>query len=315
MDHHGAEVSALVAVVRAVVADLAQHGRPLRAIGRDALALLERWVAHEVIADDVLANAQSRVHEDGVPRAEREPDRAIHWANTALGNTLWMARKGRGWKGVPPSIMDAATYALSSLAVAGVRDHIALEALRTAALAGLVRAAQGDTSRPKSAPRAPKIARKARKKRLGQALVPFIGATANARLAALDAVFDPTLRGVEADLRILLARHGYPVHAAVLAFEERYGGLVFADAPDESGHDWCFGAFACLSGDAHVSPRGGTFEALVPVAYSPNDAIYFLDAEGAAWAQDTIEDARAAPFAKDGDELVARIAESLLPGR
>jgi len=45
--------------------------------------------------------------------------------------------------------------------------------------------------------------------------------------------------------------------------------------------------------------------------YSPNDVIYFLDADGRAWAQDTIEESSATPFADDGDALVLKLLQEL----
>lgn len=289
---HPTDVASLAAVVRSVVDELATRGRPVRTPVREGLELLERWLTGEPVDAEALQRAQGVAHENEVPLAQRESDRAVSWANTAVGNLLWMAQKMRGWKGADLGIMHAAEYALSSLGVPGVRDRAALDALRAEAAAHHVQRAK--------APRAQKP------RRAGTTLVPFIGRVASARLRALHAVFDPKARASEAELRALLETRRYPVHAAVLAFDARYGGLVVADAPGEEGHDWCFGAHACLAGGGHDAPRGGRDD-LVPVVYSPNDVVYFLDASGAAWGQDTIEDTHAVPFAKDGDELVMRI--------
>jgi hypothetical protein len=73
---------------------------------------------------------------------------------------------------------------------------------------------------------------------------------------------------------------------------------------------WLFGAHACLRSEAHAAPRGGKRK-LVPVVYSPNDIIYFLDADGKAWAQDTIEESRATRYAESGRELVTQIVQQL----
>jgi len=48
---------------------------------------------------------------------------------------------------------------------------------------------------------------------------------------------------------------------------------------------------------------------LVPIAYTPDDGIVFLDAGGHAWFQDTIEDPEACPFERDAAGAIARLLE------
>ena len=111
------------------------------------------------------------------------------------------------------------------------------------------------------------------------------------------------------ELRALLAEHGYVAHPAVLEFEVAFGGLEFLE--EENGDDemrFLVGAGACLASGAHVRPTGGDGQealALVPVIYTPNDGIGFLDAQGAGWFQDTIEDLDARRVADDGAALLA----------
>jgi len=44
----------------------------------------------------------------------------------------------------------------------------------------------------------------------------------------------------------------------------------------------------------------------VPVAYSPNDNIFYLDGDGVAWAEDTIE-GELERVADDGDQMLSGI--------
>jgi hypothetical protein len=105
----------------------------------------------------------------------------------------------------------------------------------------------------------------------------------------------------EAEVRRLLAARTYPAHEAVLAFEARFGGTY-----GEDDEPLTVGAGACLGGDAHADPRGGRDD-LVPVIYTANDGIGYLDGEGRGWFQDTIEEADASLVAPDGAALVCRV--------
>jgi hypothetical protein len=108
-------------------------------------------------------------------------------------------------------------------------------------------------------------------------------------------------------LRALLARHRYPVHRSVLAFERAFGGLVIPDSgDDDEDMATIVGAFACLKSKAHVHPTGDR-DGLVPVAYTANDGILFLDARGAPYYQDTIEDPRAVGLRTDAAGAVAKL--------
>jgi hypothetical protein len=131
-----------------------------------------------------------------------------------------------------------------------------------------------------------------------------------ALLQAARAAIDPALRANKAQLVVDCKAHGYVLHPAVAAFEAGFGGLVIPNRPKQkkNGPVWLFGTHACLASGAHEAPRGGDKRrGLIPVAYSPNGVIYFLDKHGRALAQDTIEDTQPQPFAPDGTALIARI--------
>ncbi len=124
-------------------------------------------------------------------------------------------------------------------------------------------------------------------------------------------IMDPDRRGSQERLEKVCIEHGYALHSAVIDFEAAFGGLVM---PDEGRKvkrgepQWVFGTYACLSEGGHVAPRGGSKRRdLVPVVYSPNDIVYFLDAQGSAYAQDTIEDTSAVLYAENATALVCRI--------
>jgi hypothetical protein len=121
-----------------------------------------------------------------------------------------------------------------------------------------------------------------------------------ALLTQLGGVVDPARRATRAQLLATCKAQGFTMHASVAAFEAAYGGLVL--------DGWLFGAHACLASQAHAAPRGGgKARKLVPVAYSPNDVVYFLDEKGRGFAQDTIEETSATPYAVNGRALVTRI--------
>ena len=123
------------------------------------------------------------------------------------------------------------------------------------------------------------------------------------------AIVDPKFRATRAQLANVCKEHRYPLHASVVAFEAAFGGLLIPDGPKLKKSDpfWLFGAHACLTSGAHVAPRGGSkARKLVPVVYSPNDVIYYLDEKGRGYAEDTIEDTSASLFAENGD--VARLS-------
>jgi hypothetical protein len=302
MKNHAAGVTALAEVVRTLFADLEERGKSPSANARAALALVDRWLAGEPVTAEELEAAAVLAHEDKLKFEEREKDRALKWANGAAGNLAYAAKRGKSSKEGDRATMDAAEYALSSLRMEGVRDRAALEAIRAAAYERADKATKPPVDPPKST--------KPKPIRLKDELAPFIGDVANARLVKLKAVVHPDERVDDTKLRAFLKERDYPAHASVLEFDRRYGGLVVPDEPGEEGTDWTYGAYACLASGAHKAPRGAPGlrgdAALVPVIYSPNDVIYFLDGHGAAWCEDTIEGGLE-PYAADADRMVARV--------
>lgn len=279
---HPAQIAPLAAAVRWTFTKL---GRPVPSVAEAALALVERWLGGEAVTAAQFDAARAAAHEDGVPYVKRQKDRALMWANSAAGNLAWMATKARGWSQAAGGVLDSASYALSSDGIDVPRRQ--LDKIAAAA------------PPPGKAP--PVTVKKT--PRLKDELTPFIGAKASAKLKRCRARWDPEQRGSEAQLREALREHRLAFHRAVLTFESRYGGLL---VPDDDTEDWLFGAYACLKSNAHVVSGK-----LIPVVYSPNDNIWFLDAKGAAWAQDTIEDPRPVRWAADGDEMVTRIIQDL----
>ena len=136
--------------------------------------------------------------------------------------------------------------------------------------------------------------------RIAKALGP-----AGARLASNKGVRHKAKHaGTRARLAALLKRKKYPVHASVLAFDKAFGGIIIPE--DGAADDWyetdfgiLIGAYACLFRDGHSSPRGGRAD-LVPIAYTPNDCIVYLDKAGTAHFEDTIEDSVAHRWAPTG---------------
>lgn len=303
--NHAAEVSALAVVVRTAVGELEASGRPPSGATMAALACVERWVAGSPVTAAELEAARAAAHGASDKAPDGAADRAVSWANAAVGNLAFVASKARGWQNGERAVMDAAECTISSIGADARGISERLEATRVAALARAI--ASG------ALPKAPRGATAAGKpRRIKAELAAFIGAVPSARLAALKAIVDPAKRGDDDALRARLTACKYPVHEPVLAFERRYGGLVMPEAPGCEGMDFWFGAFACLDGRSGDGPRGGAdlapaAGALVPVVLAPNDVIYFLDGDGVAWAQDTIEEPAATRFARDGDRMVARI--------
>ncbi len=307
--NHSAEVSALAEVVRAGLAKIAESGRVLSEPTRLAFACVERWLAGDTVTKEELEDAREAAHQSRVAREQREQDDALVWANAAIGNLAWMTQKARGWKDGERTVLDAAVSMVSSLGVDGVACRERFEALRASTFERALASNQLPKP-PRSAPPLPG----SQPRRVHGELEAFIGVVASARLSTLAAIFDPTRRGDDKALRDRMKTRHYTVYEPVLAFERRFGGLVMPNALGEEDAEWIFGTHACLSSEAHGDPRGGDAHAgargkraLIPVVYTPNDVVYFLDGHGAAWAQDTIEGGAAVRFAADGDRMVARI--------
>ena len=202
--------------------------------------------------------------------------------------------KDRGWEKAGQSVLDAAFYTLSSLNIPGTKDDKALQVIYKAALKEAAKLP------------APKETKPVKDINPAADFTALIGAAAMKRLAKRHPVFEATSRGDKTKLGALLKKTGYPHHACVTAFDAVYGGLVVADAPREEGYDWLFGAYACLQSGAHKDPRGDK-PSWVPIAYSPNDVIFFMDEKGVVWARDTIAETKSARYAASGDAMMKRL--------
>jgi hypothetical protein len=297
---HPARVAANLALVREALARAAAAGAPASAAATAALAVVEAWLRGDAGAAGKLESATQAAHADGQRRWSSPAPMAgsASWSCTAAGNLCWMAAAKRGWQNGDRSILDAAVYTVTSalprdgsdLGRAQIRAD--LERVHAGALAGALVAPPA--AKPPPRPRLRTIPDLARR----------VGPVAAAYMKTAGARIDPAQRGDAAAVQQRLAEHGFTAHAAVLAFEERWGGMILPRGR-EAG-DWSFGAYSCVA----TGERGGRGHArrrLVPVACSPNDVVYFLDATGAAWGQDTVEEPSAVRVASDGDHLIATI--------
>lgn len=290
---HRREIAALTAVVHALFAEFESHKKEIPDHARDALARVDEWLAGKNTSAAELQKVADLSHEDGIPYAQREKDRATSWLRTAAGNLAWMAKADRGWQTADQSILDAATNTLGSLGVDGNEAGKKFKDIYKKALK--VAHAGSSSAKNEKKPIAPRAAID---------FSEFIGSAAMKKLAKCNPVMDAKLKKSEKDLKSFLTKKKYSAHQAVLAFDARYGGLIAADGAGEEGNDWLFGAYACLKSKAHKDPRGK--EDWVPVAYSPNDIIFYMDAKGVVWADDSIEGSQGR-YAKNGDAMVARI--------
>lgn len=121
---------------------------------------------------------------------------------------------------------------------------------------------------------------------------------------------DTELRATRTRLAKTCEEYRYPLHAPVIAFEAAFGGMLIPEERKMKKGEpcWLFGTHACLTTGGHTDPRGGSkARKLVPVVYSPNDIIYYLDEQGRGYAEDTVEDPSAMFYADNGTSLVCRI--------
>ena len=291
---HRHETFALATVVRTVFADYTALGHKVPEHATEALAAVESWLQRGDVSAKALQAAADLSHQEGVKFEQREKDRSRAWARGAAGNLAWFAKKDRGWENARKSVLDAAFYTLSSLNIPDTKDDKALEIVRKAAL-------------KEAAKLPPLVDTKSQKTEDPVAdFTALIGAAAMKRLAKRNPVFEAKSRGDKTKLAALLQKKGYPTHACVTAFDAAYGGLVVADSAGEDGYDWLVGAYACLKSNAHKNPRGDQ-PSWVPIAYSPNDGIFYMDEKGAVWAIDTIEETKATRYADSGDAMMKRL--------
>lgn len=282
-----------LAVVRHVEGVLVAHGVATGPAVTAALALVERHGRDGDVDVDALkaaASAASDETRDG--RLAVDPSRrAAMWLATAAGNVCWLARKERGWKDAPRTILDAAAAALSSLRVPGLdrREDLVQRAL----------AAEAEVP---PAPVRTKLPGPPRLKKVGE--TPELGELASAWWQRQRPRRDPRRQTDAATLAVLLRARALPVTDAVLSFEARYGGICFCEPGGLEGADVVLGPSALLADDTATPGRE---RGLVPVALSPNDVWYLLDAQGTMWVWDTIEQPEATLFARASSVGLARL--------
>jgi hypothetical protein len=291
--HHPAVVAAHLAVVRRAAAVLAEHAVEVPAPVTEALALVERWCVAGGVEAAALTAAATAAWDAGTEgrMSDDRAERARMWLATAAGNLAFLARRERGWKDAPRTILDAAASAASSLRVPGVPDRAAFAALADEHLAN-----------PAPVPGRRKTAGPPRPKRLGD--TSDLGPLVSAQLERWKARRDPRQTTDPSTLAALLGARGLPVSEAVLRFEERYGGTRFAESPASEGMDFVLGPYALCRDDPSTP---GADRGLVPIGLAPSDVWYLLDVDGAAWAQDTIEDPEPVPYAVSAAVALARL--------
>jgi hypothetical protein len=103
-------------------------------------------------------------------------------------------------------------------------------------------------------------------------------------------------------LRALLLERGFTAHAAVLAFEARYGGLHVLEG-HPSVASLLIGPYAF---HRSLPAYRGHHPELVPVMTTTHDVVYLLDADGRGYATSTMVDGRARPLARDARQLVTQ---------
>lgn len=106
----------------------------------------------------------------------------------------------------------------------------------------------------------------------------------------------------EEGTRAILEQSGQPAHAAVLAFEEAYGGLeLFESDPDAPA--LVVGPYAVVSALRGYRARD---DGLVPVAIACDDVYYALDAKGRGFTHAAMVEGAFRPSANDGRALLAQ---------
>jgi len=294
--NHASLVSGLCAVVHFALERCRDHGVPVPDELTQALAVVDHWLSGGAVTADALGRARDTAYSAG-ERASKTASAigaSSEWQtrggerlllmrasslSTAVGNLCHKALKTREWQTLA-SVMDPVSHSLPE------EKPAVFEVIRM---------------RGEASPGAPlKPAQVKRRKVDVDALAVHLGGLLAARLRKLAVHRDttPDLAGLGA----LLAEKEYAESAAVATFEERYGGLDVVEDDDV----WLIGAAACCLSTAHTHPSG-RLNALVPVVYSPNDIIWFLDGDGGVWVQDVIEDPQPVRWADNADRMMAKL--------
>ena len=294
-------IAELSFLLRAVLDDLAARGGPQGKAHRSALDCIDAFVKGEPL-------------EAGAVLAARAEIKKLEGRVGAGGPPLWLQltslpvepllRMAEGDDDRSAIVSERVAEMLRRAEAAGASERF--EAMRSEARA---RAETIDDSLPADegeGAREAQLLAMARASFEGQALAlfDFVGPARDARKTAR-----------RADLSRRLEERGLPACAAVLSFEESFGGLLIPVTTEERWreHGLCtlVGAWAML--EEHPSfdlPNGGTTaeqKRLIPVARGTQEDVYFLDEEGGPYYHETIGEAGAVPFGRDARELVARL--------
>jgi len=296
-------LSALATAMRRVLDMLVAAGKPVDPLIFAALELVQRKARGETVSKAALDAAWKNV--DRMAEAQRqwagdELRKRFYWA---VGQTAPVIRMAMTNENHLDLVLRQGSYGM----VTG--DEDVLRAWYEEAFA----ASTASTALPKPKRVDPKKAA-AEAKALAR-IAKALGAQGKL-VAAKAARHDARRTADAATVKKLLARKNYPAHASVLAFEKMFGGLVIPEDGGNNDEDWfadgpatLVGAYACLKSDGHDRPTGGRDD-LVPVAYTPNDGIMFLDKAGATYFEDTIEDLVAARWKRTGAAAIAELLKT-----
>lgn len=295
-------LSALATTMTRVLEVLVAAGKPVERFIFTALEDVQRVARGEKIAKTTLIAAWKRVD----ARAEAASDwrtelaKRYHWAVGEAATVIRMAATGEDHQEI---VLRQGAYGL----VGGDEGDRVLGWYQAALAASTL-----DDSPPKPRRVDPK---KAAAEAVALARITRALGRNGRLVAAKHARHDARKTADATKLRRLLARHAYPAHASVLAFERTFGGLVFPEDGGAAAPDWfttgpstLVGAYGCLASGAYEHPDGGRAD-LVPVAYTPTDGILFLDKAGTPYFQDTIEDVAAVKLRTTAAGAVAKLLE------
>ncbi len=295
-------LSALATTMTRVLEVLVAAGQPVESFVFAALEDVQRKARGEQVTKTTLIAAWKRIEarSDETRGWRAELEKRYHWA---VGETATVVRMAATGEDYHEHVLRQGAYGL----VGGDEEDRVVGWYRAALAASTLADAPPRPKRVdpnKAAAEAKALARIA--KALG---------TRGKLVAAKHARHDPRKTADAATLKRLLARHDYPAHRSVLAFEKMFGGLVIPEDGGAADPDWfendastLVGAYGCLKSGAHEHPDGGR-EDLVPVAYTPNDCILYLDRAGTPYFEDTIEDDTAVKLRGTAAGAVARLLE------
>lgn len=302
-------IAALFSVVQEVARELEAAGGPDAKQLHAALDVVQAWLDKEKVTARALNQAAKATFKlSQKHNLNSTLSKSAYWLGDAVAKLCWMAATGTD---NTEKILEHTGYAVQS------DDYFE----RVERIRKLHAAASVAAKSRYSADVIEKPARRVDRKKEALAREAFarsqakLGERVGALLSIVRAERDPGQMTAREELTALLKRKGYRPHESVLEFEEELGGLLIPD--DAEAKEWrdqgtytLVGAYACLRSNAHEAPRGGDAQRdleLVPVAYTQDDGICFMDKAGKIYFQDTIADMEAEPFLRTGGMLVSRL--------